>query len=178
MCCTDAAVTTLPDTLFILLAMTVFFPETYRFKLLALMSVRRQVKCGSTLVEVILCYQSKIPSKQPNFAPTCDSCGCGFPVRGLLLVSAYPWQLHPCLSLCLSLCLTLCLCCHFVFLTLPPSLSLSVSLCEWQIDQYPHLFHLSAPPPAPLRDRVRFMFLPAEKTLRCIVVLEISGLKF
>lgn len=48
--------------------MTVFFPETSRIKLLALMPVRRKMSCASTLVEVMPGYQSKIPSKHcPKF---------------------------------------------------------------------------------------------------------------
>lgn len=117
-CCTEAAVTTLADIMFILFAMTVFFPETSHFKLHALMSVRREAYCWSIPVEVILGYQSKVPSNQLNFTPTCDSCDCGFPVHGLRLASAYLWQLEPSLSVRLSLCLTLRLC---------MSLSLSLS---------------------------------------------------
>lgn len=152
-------------------------PETSRFKLLAFMSARRN--CAGTLVEVNLGFQSKIPSKQPNFTPTCDSCDCAFPVVGLLLVSVYLWQLEPSLSLSrylsLSLCLTLCLC---MSLSLSP-FAFFFLLCGWQIDQRPPSPPLVWPPPHnSLRDRVCFMFLPAEKTLRCIAVLEISGLNF
>lgn len=144
------------------------------------MSVRRKVNCASTLVEVIPGYQSKIPSKQPHCTPTCDSCDCGFPVHGLLLVSV--WQLE----LSLSLCLTLRLC---TSLSLPPlasfffSLSLTLLFCDWQIDRRPPL-----PPPPPLvcvphlsqhlRVCVCFMSLPAEETLGCIVIREISSVKF
>lgn len=43
-------------------------PETSHIKLLALMSVSRKDNCASTLVEVILGYQSEIPSKHcPKF---------------------------------------------------------------------------------------------------------------
>lgn len=65
--------------LFILFTMTVSSSETSRFKLLALMSARRKGNCAGTLVEIILGYQSKIPSKQQNFTPTFDSCDTGFP---------------------------------------------------------------------------------------------------
>lgn len=83
--CTEAAaVTTLPDSLFTLLAVTVFFPETSCFKLRALMSVRRN--CAATLVEIILGYQSKIPAKPLSFT-ACDNCDCVFPVPGLLLAA-------------------------------------------------------------------------------------------
>lgn len=111
--CTEEAVTTLPEILFILFAMTVFSPETSRIKLPALMPVRRKVNCASTLVEVILDYQSKIPSKQPHFTPTCDSCDCGFPVHGLLLVLVYlaSVSLHVTFSSSLSLFLFLLLSC-------------------------------------------------------------------
>lgn len=74
------------------------------------MSARKRANCASLPAELVLGYQSKRPSKQLNFTPTCDSCDCGFPVHGPLLVSAYLWQLEPSLSPCLPLCLTLCLC--------------------------------------------------------------------
>lgn len=121
----DPAVTTLPDILFILFAVTVFPPETSRFfKLLELMSVRKRANCASLPAELVLGYQSKRPSKQLNFTPTCDSCDCGFPVHGLLLVSAYLWQLEPSLSPCLPLCLTLCLCTSLSLLHSAPFLYL------------------------------------------------------
>lgn len=120
-------------------------PETSRFKLLAFMSARRN--CAGTLVEVNLGFQSKIPSKQPNFTPTCDSCDCAFPVVGLLLVSVYLWQLEPSLSLSrylsLSLCLTLCLC---MSLSLSP-FAFFFLLSGWQIDQRPPSPPLVWPPP-------------------------------
>lgn len=141
------------------------------------MSARRN--CAGTLVEVNLGFQSKIPSKQPNFTPTCDSCDCAFPVVGLLLVSVYLWQLEPSLSryLRLSLCLTLCLCMSlslFICLLFP-----SLWMANWPAA--PISSPCLTPLPHPnnsLGDRVCFMFLPAEKTLRCIAVLEISGLNF
>lgn len=163
-CYTKAVVTILPEIQCILFAMTFFCPENSRIKLLALMSVRRKANCGSTLVEVILGYQLKIPSKHPHFTPTCDSCDCGFPVHGLLLVLVYPWQLD------LSLCLTLCLC-----ISLSPLLSfLHLTFCDWQIDQFPHLLHLSTSLTSPW-DCVCFVFSSAENALKCIV--EISSLK-
>lgn len=69
-----------------------------------------------------------------NFTPACDGCECGVPVHGLLLESAYLWQLEPWLSLCLSLCLrspslyvtfsfSLCPLFFFFFINLP--------LCLW-----------------------------------------------
>lgn len=104
------------------------------------MSVGKKSHCGGILFGLILGYQSKLPSKQMDFTPTCDSCDCSFPVQGLLLVSAYLWQLEPSLSLRLSLCLTLCLC---MSLSLSRSvsffISLTLSLCEWQTDQSPPL---------------------------------------
>lgn len=110
------------------------------------MSVGKKSHCGGILFGLILGYQSKLPSKQMDFTPTCDSCDCSFPVQGLLLVSAYLWQLEPSLSLRLSLCLTLCLC---MSLSLSRSvsffISLTLSLCEWQTDQSP-------PSPTPLGD--------------------------
>lgn len=122
--CLEAALTT-PDILFIFNAMTVFFLETSCFKPLALMSVRNKVYSARILVEEILDYQSELPSKQLNFTPTCDSCDCGFSVHGLLLVSAYLWQLEPPLSLSLSHSLSLHVTFSFsicLFLYLPPSL--------------------------------------------------------
>lgn len=120
-------------------------PETSRFKLLAFMSARRN--CAGTLVEVNLGFQSKIPSKQPNFTPTCDSCDCAFPVVGLLLVSVYLWQLEPSLSLSLAIlaCLYVSLsvfACHFLSLHLP-SFSFSV---DGKLTSGPHLLPLSDPP--------------------------------
>lgn len=50
------------------LVKTVFFPELSHFKLLVLMSARRKANWVCTLAEVILGYQSKIPSKHcPKF---------------------------------------------------------------------------------------------------------------
>lgn len=112
--CTEAAVTTLPDIPFILFAMTVSFSETSCFKLLMLMSVRRKANCAGTLVEVILDCQSKIPSKQPNFTLTCDSCDCGFlsswPAVSVSLSVAAGALFFLFSSLCLSLCLCMPLC--------------------------------------------------------------------
>ena len=123
-------------------------PETSRFKLLAFMSARRN--CAGTLVEVNLGFQSKIPSKQPNFTPTCDSCDCAFPVVGLLLVSVYLWQLEPSLSLSLSIfaCLYVSLSvftCHFLF----SPFAFFFLLCGRQIDQRPPSPPLVCPPPPP-----------------------------
>lgn len=83
-----------------------------------------------------------------NFTPACDGCECGVPVHGLLLESAYLWQLEPSLSLCRSLCLTLCLCMSLslfhsasFFINLP--LCLRMTKCP-----------LPPTPPTPIRGRV------------------------
>ena len=117
--CTEAAVTTLPRYS-VYFVMTVFSPETSRFKLLALMSVTRKANCAGTLVEVILGYQSKNTIKatkfllQPVTAVTVASlfaacCYCR-PICG----SWSPRFLFVSLSV---------FACHFVFLTLPLSFS-------------------------------------------------------
>lgn len=109
------------------------------------MSVGKKSHCGGILVGVILGYQSKLPSKRLNFTPTCDSCDCGFPVQGLLLVSAYLWQLEPSLSLCLSLCLTLCLCMSLsLSRSVPFFISLTLSLSLWMAN-----WPVPTPPPHP-----------------------------
>lgn len=128
------------------------------------MSARRKGNCEGTLVEVILGYQSKIPSKQQNFAPTFDSCDTGF---------ASAW---PAVSVSLSLAagapsfpLPLSLfvfACHFVSLSF---LNLSPTLCEWQLVRRPHLLPLPLLPHTSLRNCALFFFLYLLKTLQGVL---------
>lgn len=65
-----------------------------------------------------------------NFTAACDGCECGVPVHGLLLESAYLWQLEPSLSVWLSLCLTLRLCMS-LSLFHSASFFINLPLCLW-----------------------------------------------
>ena len=120
-----------------LFAMTVFYPETSHIKLLALISARRKASCASTLVEVILGYQSKKHlSIAPNFNSSLWQLWLWLPCSGptvsvglSLAAEALSFSLSHTMSLCVTFSVSLCL--FFFFL------SFSLSLCFLQMANWP-----------------------------------------
>lgn len=141
-----------------------FFGNIPFFKLLALMSARRKGNCEGTLVEIILGYQSKIPSKQQNFTPTFDSCDTGFarawPAVSVSLSLAAGAPSFPLsLSLSLSLHVTLSL---SIFSICPP-LSVNGNSSSAPTSS-PCLYS-----PTPLLGTVLYFFLYLLKTLQGVL---------
>lgn len=157
---TEAAVTTLPEILFILFAMTVCFPETSRIKTACLNASEEEVRnCSCTLVEVILGYRSKIPSEHcpklssslwqlwlwlPCWWPTVS---IGLSLAAGALSYSLPLSLSHSLSLYVVFSFALCLTLFFLW------------MAKWPVPPPPLLVcvpHLS----------VWFMFLPAGKDFK------------